>query len=82
MYHAGDDSRLKISDYFDAVADAFGLPHSPRISRVEARRVLPETLLSFMNESRRLTNQRMKRELRVRLRYTTVMDTLATIELP
>lgn len=78
-YHACDDSQLKMGDYFDAVADALGLPHVPRISRAEARRVLPETLLSFMGESRRLTNQRMKQELKVRLRYPTVTDMLAAI---
>ena len=33
-------------------------------------------LLSFMRESRRLSNARMKRELRVRLRYPTVADFL------
>ncbi len=77
VYHASDDSRLKMGDYFDAVADALGLPRPPRVSRAEAQRVLPETLWSFMNESRRLTNQRMKRELGVRLGYPAVADMLA-----
>jgi nucleoside-diphosphate-sugar epimerase len=80
VYHASDDSQLKMGEYFDSVADMFGLPRVPRISRAEAQRVLPETLLSFMNESRRLTNQRMKRELKVRLRYPTVADLLANIK--
>lgn len=78
VYHASDDSPLKMGEYFDLVAGAFDLPRAPRICRAEAQRVLPETLLSFMNESRRLTNQRMKRELQVTLRYPTVADFLAT----
>lgn len=82
VYHASDDSQLKMGGYFDAVADAFSLPRPPRVSRAEAQRVLPETLLSFMNESRRLNNRRMKRELRVRLHYPTVADMLDTIKLP
>jgi len=82
VYHTSDDSHLKMGEYFDSVADAFGLPRIPRISRAEAQRALPESLLSFMNESRRLTNQRLKRELKVRLRYPTVADTLATIKRP
>lgn len=82
VYHASDDSHLKMGEYFDSVADAFGLPRVLRISRAEAQRVLPESLLSFMNESRRLTNQRMKRELKVRLRYPTVADMLATVKRP
>jgi nucleoside-diphosphate-sugar epimerase len=80
VYHASDDSQLKMGEYFDSVADAFGLPRVPRISRAEAQRALPETLLSFMNESRRLTNSRMKRELKVKLCYPTVADALATIK--
>ena len=80
VYHTSDDSHLKMGEYFDSVADMFGLPRVPRISRAEAQRVLPETLLSFMNESRRLTNQRMKRELKVRLHYPTVADLLANIK--
>jgi nucleoside-diphosphate-sugar epimerase len=80
VYHASDDSQLKMGEYLDLVADAYRLPRVPRISRAEAQHVLPETLLSFINESRRLTNQRMKQELKVKLRYPTVMDMLATIE--
>lgn len=77
VYHASDDSHLKMGEYFDLVADAYKLPRVPRISRAEAQKVLSEVLLSFMNESRRLTNQRMKRELKVRLRYPAVADMLA-----
>lgn len=79
VYHASDDSQMKMGKYFDRVADTFGLQHVPRISRGEAQRVLPESLVSFMNESRRLTNQRMKNELDVELRYPTVDDWLAEI---
>lgn len=79
VYHASDDSQLKMGEYFDSVADAFTLPHVPRISRAEAQRVLQPMLLSFMNESRRLTNTRMKQELKVVLRYPTVADTLLTV---
>lgn len=79
VYHSSDDSHLKMGEYFDSVADAFGMRHVPRVSRAEAQRVLSPMLLSFMNESRRLTNQRMKRELKVKLHYPTVADLLATI---
>ena len=80
VYHASDDSQLRMGEYFDEVADAFGLPRVPRISRAEAQRVLSPMLLSFMNESRRLTNQRMKRELKVQLSYPAVSDLLATLK--
>ncbi len=72
VYHASDDSAMKMGEYFDAVADAFNLPHPARLPRKEAERVMPATLWSFMNESRRLANVRMKRELKAALRYPTV----------
>ncbi len=76
-YNAVDDLPQKMGDYFDLVADRHGLQRPPRIARSEAARVMPENLLSFMSESRRLTNQRIKRELRFRLRYPRVHDGLA-----
>ena len=79
IYHTVDDSQMKMGEYFDAVADAFALPHAARISRAEAQSVLSPMLLSFMNESRRLTNTRMKRELNVLLRYPTVTHALQEI---
>ncbi len=74
VYNASDDGPMKMGDFFDLVADRAGLARPSRISREEAvRRVSPE-LLSFMSESRRLVNRRMKTELGVRLRYPTVAD--------
>ncbi|MHB1236365.1 MAG: SDR family oxidoreductase [Gallionella sp.] len=82
VYHASDDSQLKMGEYFDSVADAFSLPRIPRVSRAEAQQVLPESLLAFMNESRRLANRRIKEELKVKLRFPEVADLLATINQP
>lgn len=76
VYHASDDTELKMGDYFDFAADRYGLPRPPRISRTQAQAQLPPTLLSFMSESRRLRNDRLKRELGVRLRYPTVVQGL------
>ncbi|WP_345811444.1 NAD-dependent epimerase/dehydratase family protein [Paraburkholderia sp. PREW-6R] len=76
VIHASDDSSLKMGEYFDEVADAFGLSRPPRISREQAEQQIEPTLLSFMRESRRLVNRRLKRELGVRLRYPGVQDFL------
>ena len=76
VYHASDDSRMKMGDYLDAVADAYQLRRPPRITRDKAQRILPDMLLSFMNESRRLTNLRVKQELKVKLQYPTVAELL------
>lgn len=72
IVHASDDSDMKMGDYFDLAADLCGLPRPPRISRAEAREQLPATLMSFMSESRRLRNDRLKGELRLVLRHPTV----------
>lgn len=68
-YNINDDSQLKMGDYFDLAADLFGLPRPPRVARATAQTELPLMLLSFMSESRRMDNTRMKRELRLQLRY-------------
>ena len=77
VVHAVDDSDLKMGDYFDLVARAFDLPQPPRVSRAELAATVSPVMLSFMSESRRLRNRRLKRELRVRLRWPTVEATLA-----
>ncbi len=73
-YNAVDDLPQKMGDYFDLVADRYGLTRPPRIARSEAKRVIPANLLSFMSESRQLSNQRIKHELRFRLRYPSVLE--------
>ncbi len=76
VYHAVDDTALRMGDYFDRVADALALPRPPRLSRTQIAAQVSPAMLSFMSESRRLRNERAKRELRARLRYPTVDDTL------
>ena len=72
-----DDTDLKMGDYFDLAASLFGLPKPPRLPRDQASSALPLMLLSFMSESRRLDNTRMKQELRLKLRYPHVRDGLS-----
>ena len=75
-YNVADDTQLKMGDYFDLAADLYQLPRPPRVARDSAQSQLPVMLLSFMSESRRLVNQRMKQELGLALRYPTVLDGL------
>jgi nucleoside-diphosphate-sugar epimerase len=77
VVHACDDTDLRMGDHFDAVADRFGLPRPPRLSRAEAGAVLSPMQLSFMSESRRLLNGRLKTELGLALHYPLVEDGLA-----
>ena len=71
VYHVSDDSQLRMGDYMDLAAELYGLPRPPRLARAQAAEQLPAMQLSFMGESRRLRNTRLKRELRLRLRHAT-----------
>lgn len=77
VYNVADDSRLRMGEWMDLVAGYAGLSRPPRVARARiAERVSPAAL-SFMNESRRLDNRRMKTVLRFALRYPTVQEGLA-----
>ena len=82
VYNASDDTCMKMGEWLDLVAEHTGLPRPPRIARHEAEGRIPAALLSFMNESRRLDNRKLKETLGVRLRYPTVRDGLARARRP
>jgi nucleoside-diphosphate-sugar epimerase len=77
IFNVNDDSQLKMGDYFDLAADLYGLPRPPRLPWALAQDQLPVMQLSFMSESRRMDNTRLKSELRLRLRHPSVIDGLA-----
>ena len=72
-----DDSKLKMADYFDLIADFYNLPKPPRVDKNELKKLVEQEVLStmmasFFQESRRLKNIRLKKELRVSLRFPDV----------
>lgn len=75
-FNVCDDSVLAMGDYYDAMADIFSLPRPPRLSRADCTALLSPMTMSFMSESRRLENARIKRELRWQPRYADVRDGL------
>ncbi|MGE5713137.1 MAG: SDR family NAD(P)-dependent oxidoreductase [Betaproteobacteria bacterium] len=82
VYNTVDNSALRMAEYFDLVADAMGLPHPPRLARAELKAAVSPMMYSFMTESRRISNRRMRDELQVRLLYPTVASALATLRTP
>jgi len=72
-----DDTDMKTGDYYDLVADLSGLPRPERVTREQAGERFSPAQWSFLNESRRLSNARMKRELRLRLQRPTIREGLA-----
>ncbi|MBZ0104719.1 MAG: SDR family oxidoreductase [Sulfuricella denitrificans] len=69
VYNASDDAPMKMADYFDLVADHYRIERPRRISREEAQQEISPGMLSYMAESRRILNRRIKLELKVRLEY-------------
>ena len=76
VYNVNDDTCLKMGDYFDSAADLYGLDRPPRVPRTELQNSVSAMQLSFMSESRRMRNERMKQELRLLLAYPSVHDGL------
>jgi len=68
-YNISDGHPTTMTDYFCRIADLYGLPRPPAITMEEARRVLSPSMLSFLEESKRLDTRRMREELGVELRY-------------
>ncbi len=79
VYHASDGAWIKAGDYFDAVADALELPRPPRVSMQQARETIPAMALSFLQESRKLSNRRATHELKMAFRYPDVATALAEV---
>jgi nucleoside-diphosphate-sugar epimerase len=76
-YNVSDGHPTTMTDYFYRVADALDRPRPPAMSLAEACRVLTPSMLSFLEESKRLDNRRMIEELRVTLRYPDLASGLA-----
>lgn len=72
VFNCVDDVPQLMGEYLSGVALRAGLPAPPRVLRVQAREALPAMLFSFMEESRRLSNERIKRELKFDFCYPSV----------
>jgi nucleoside-diphosphate-sugar epimerase len=72
VYNVSDGHPSSMTGYFNQLADALGEPRPPVISRAEAQRVLSAGMLSYLDESRRVDNRRLREELGVELLYPTL----------
>jgi len=69
VYNVTDGQPTTMTDYFNQVADTCGMARPPQISRAEAEERFSANMLSFLNESRRIDNTRLIKELGVKLQY-------------
>jgi nucleoside-diphosphate-sugar epimerase len=80
VYNISDGRPGTMTGYFKAVAERLGLPQPPEIGLAEARQRLSPAMLSYLTESRRMDNRRMREELGVVLRYPDLASGLAAID--
>lgn len=69
IYNVCDGQPGTMTEYFLAVADVLGLPRPPEIDREQAGAVMSLEMMSYLSESRRMDNRRMRDELGITLRY-------------
>jgi nucleoside-diphosphate-sugar epimerase len=69
VYNVSDGSPGTMIDYFNLIAELAGLPPPPAISLAQANSELSEGMLSYMRESRRVDNSKLRRELGLSLIY-------------
>lgn len=69
IYNVSDGHPSTITDYLFQLAELTGLPKPPLISMQEAERTLSPSLLSFMLESKRIKNDKLLKELGLKLQY-------------
>ncbi|MBK1645785.1 NAD(P)-dependent oxidoreductase [Thiocapsa imhoffii] len=79
VYNVSDGHPSTMTEYFQAVAAAVGLPAPPLIPLEEAAGQVSEGMLSYLRESRRLRNDRLRTELGVVPRYPDLAAGLAAL---
>lgn len=80
--NVADDAPSSMSAYFLAVADYAGLPRPPEISLQQARQTLSAGMLTYLEESRRVDNSKMKSLLKIKLKYPTLKHGLRPLKPP
>jgi len=69
IYNATDGSPGKITQYLQAAAQVLGIPPLPEISMQQAQQELSQGMLSYLQESRKISNRKLIDELGFELRH-------------
>lgn len=80
VYNATDGHPSTMTDYFNTVADYAGLPRPPQVSMEEAQMSMSAGMLSYLQESRRIRNDKVLTELGIRLQYPSLAAGLGMLE--
>lgn len=79
IYNISDGHPGNMTQYFNAVADALGLPRPPSLPMPEARLRLSPAMLSYLTESRRMDNRKLLHDFELQLQYPDLAAGLAEI---
>lgn len=76
IYNATDGHPSTMTDYFNQIADYAGLPRPPQISLNQAHGSVSEGMLSYLQESRRIHNDKLLKELGIKLQHPSLASAL------
>ncbi len=76
IFNVCDGQKSSMTEYFTAVADLHKLPRPKQISMEEAEREMNPLMLSYLKESRRMDNRKMREKLGIELLYPTLDEGL------
>lgn len=82
IINIADDAPSTMTDYFLAVADYADLPRPTEIPLQQALKTMSAGMKSYMAESRRIRNDKMKALLKLSLRYPSLREGLAAGNIP
>lgn len=81
IINVADGSPTPMSDYFIRVAAKFGLPAPKEINRDQAAQEFSPTMMSYLNESKRVSNKKLREKFAYSLLYSNLESGLAACEL-
>ena len=74
VFNVSDGHPGTMTDWFNKVADFLKLPRPPQVSMQEAEQVMTAGMLSYLKESRRIDNGKVRKELNIKLKYETIKE--------
>lgn len=79
IYNACDGHPSTMTDYFNQIADFAQLARPPQVSLAEASRAVSAGMLTYLQESRRIRNDKLLQELNLQLLYPSLLEGLKAI---
>ncbi len=76
IYNVSDGSDSNMTEYFNTIADFYGLERPPLVDWDEAEKSISKGMLSYLKESRKMDNSKMINELEIKLTYPSLKEGL------